>query len=172
MNIADEIKSRLTMDDLFAAYGFEKDRGGFIRCPFHSEKTPSLSAYDHGTKWKCFGCGESGDVISFVEKLYNLNFGQAVLRLDTDFGLGLSTRTPGRRQKARLSKALMESKKAEAEQKTALNDLTCYRRTLWGFFQNKKPSSMEEAQHPDFALALRELDYLDCVIMEMMKERR
>ena len=172
MNTAAEIKSRLTMDDLFAAYGFEKNRGGFIRCPFHSEKTPSLSAYDHGTRWKCFGCGEQGDVIAFVEKLFGLNFGQAVLRLDADFGLGLSTRTPGRREKAQLSKALLESKKAEAERKTVLNGLTCYRRTLCEFFQSKNPGSVEEAPPPDFALALRELDYLDYVIMEMMKERR
>lgn len=172
MSISDEIKLRITMADIFSAYGFEPDRGGFIRCPFHEEKTPSLSTYEHGRKWKCFGCNESGDVISFVEKLFGLNFGQAVLRLDTDFGLGLSCRNMGRRERAQVSRTILERKKAESEQKTALHDLTCYRRTLWEFLREKKPGSMEEAQHPDFALALRELDYLDYLIMEMMKERR
>ncbi len=45
-------------------------------CPFHNEKTPSLSI--HNNKYHCFGCGESGDTISLVRHLNNYTFKQAV----------------------------------------------------------------------------------------------
>lgn len=62
----DIIKGSLTMRDIFAKYGFEQNRAGFIVCPFHSEKTASLGTYANDKRWKCFGCGAGGDVISFV----------------------------------------------------------------------------------------------------------
>ena len=46
-------------------------------CPFHNEKTPSFSVDEGRQTYKCFGCGEGGDVISFVEKYYNLDFMEA-----------------------------------------------------------------------------------------------
>lgn len=82
----DIIKGSLTMRDIFAKYGFEQNRAGFIVCPFHSEKTASLGTYANDKRWKCFGCGAGGDVISFVMKLFGLNFSQAVIRLGADFG--------------------------------------------------------------------------------------
>ena len=172
MIIADEIKNRLTMDDIFAAYGFEPDRGGFIRCPFHSEKTPSLSAYDHGQKWKCFGCGEQGDVIFFVMKLFGLNFGQAVLRINEDFGLGLGGRRPNRRKAAELSRKKAEQEAGSMEQKRLLNEMSAYRRTLWNIVLNQRPKSMEEQPSKDFVFALKEIDYLDYYIFSLMEERR
>jgi len=42
-------------------------------CPFHAEKTPSFFVFDDN-HFKCFGCGEHGDVIDFVQKLYGLSF--------------------------------------------------------------------------------------------------
>lgn len=50
-------------------------------CPFHKEKTPSFSVYTHIQAYKCYGCGESGDVIKFVEKLENLSFYEALRSL-------------------------------------------------------------------------------------------
>ena len=51
---------------------------GFVACPFHNEKTPSLKIYPDN-RWHCFGaCGEGGDVIDFICKLRNLNFIEAV----------------------------------------------------------------------------------------------
>ena len=53
---------------------------GFALCPFHPEKTNSLKVYeDH---WYCFGCGEKGDVITFLMKIHNLTF-QEVLNAKT-----------------------------------------------------------------------------------------
>jgi DNA primase len=47
-------------------------------CPFHKEKTPSFSVYTHIQAYKCYGCGEHGDVIKFVEKVENLSFYEAL----------------------------------------------------------------------------------------------
>lgn len=50
-------------------------------CPFHSEKTPSFNVNVQRQYYKCFGCGEGGDVLSFVMKLENLQFVDAVQKL-------------------------------------------------------------------------------------------
>ena len=44
------------------------------RCPFHNEKTPSFVVSPEKQLFKCFGCGESGDVISFIMKFNNQSF--------------------------------------------------------------------------------------------------
>lgn len=86
-----QIQDRVHMEDLFTAYGFVPNRGGFIRCPFHEEQTASLKSYAEGTRFKCFGCGAQGDVIAFVMRLFSLSFPQALVRIDDDFHLGLLT---------------------------------------------------------------------------------
>lgn len=64
------------------------NRQGYIKCPFHSEKTPSLSIKFHSdsNKWKfkCFGCGTSGDAIDFISELKGIEF------IETKKYLGLS----------------------------------------------------------------------------------
>lgn len=172
MSISDEIKSRITMADIFSAYGFEPDRGGFIRCPFHSEKTPSLSVYDHGKKWKCFGCNEQGDVISFVMKLYGINFGQAVLRINEDFGLGLCNGRPDRRKVSEIAKKKAQEQADKRALMNTLNELSAYRRFLWHIFLTQKPKSIDDQPSKDFIFALKELDYLDYYIFDLMGERR
>ena len=50
-------------------------------CPFHNEKTPSFVVNPARNIFKCFGCGEGGDCITFIMKIENLNFGEAVEKL-------------------------------------------------------------------------------------------
>src|SRR5262249_20419155 len=47
-------------------------------CPFHNEKTPSFSVHATRQFYHCFGCGASGDVFSFVQKIENATFPEAV----------------------------------------------------------------------------------------------
>lgn len=49
-------------------------------CPFHSEKTPSFTIFSDN-KYRCFGCGEYGDAISFIQKTRNIDFVTAVKEL-------------------------------------------------------------------------------------------
>lgn len=50
-------------------------------CPFHAEKTPSFQVREREQRWKCFGCGEGGDVIDFVMRLERCPLRQALERL-------------------------------------------------------------------------------------------
>ncbi|HEX4789301.1 MAG TPA: CHC2 zinc finger domain-containing protein, partial [Actinospica sp.] len=57
--------------------------GGNLKglCPFHDEKSPSFNVTPSRGMYYCFGCGEGGDVITFVTKIEGLNFNEAVERL-------------------------------------------------------------------------------------------
>ena len=56
-------------------------------CPFHNEKTASFFVSESRQYYTCFGCGESGDVISFVQKYYNMDFVEAVEKLAEQYGI-------------------------------------------------------------------------------------
>ena len=51
------------------------------RCPFHEERSPSLVVYPHNQSWYCFGCDVGGDVFTFVKRIENVSFGEALQRL-------------------------------------------------------------------------------------------
>lgn len=84
---AEQICSTLKIHEVMEFYGVKWNPKGFANCPFHNEKTPSLTTRDN--RYKCFGCGASGSVIDFVMAFYNIGFKQAITRLDSDFNLGL-----------------------------------------------------------------------------------
>ncbi len=75
-----EAKNAVTLPDAARAYGFTPNRAGFICCPFHTEKTPSLKLYER--RFRCFGCGVGGDVVDFVGMIFGLEPLEAVKRLN------------------------------------------------------------------------------------------
>lgn len=81
--IVEEIKRRVDIVDFISQYVQLKKRGNnyFGLCPFHQEKTPSFAVNPRGNFFHCFGCGESGDVITFFMKIENLEFKDAVIEL-------------------------------------------------------------------------------------------
>lgn len=76
---SDEIKKMYSMRDILAKYGMHPNRAGFIRCPFHKEKTASMKIYPD--TYYCFGCGAHGDIFSFVSAMDGLSFREAFLEL-------------------------------------------------------------------------------------------
>jgi DNA primase len=86
-NAVQTIKDRLTMCEVLERYGYETNKKGFVCCMFHNEKTPSMKIFDKD--YHCFGCGEHGDVITFVQKLFGLSFPDALKKIDIDFNLNL-----------------------------------------------------------------------------------
>src|SRR5438270_4460887 len=56
-------------------------------CPFHKEKTPSFSVHVTRQRYHCFGCGEKGDVFSFVQKIENITFPEAVRAVAQKLGI-------------------------------------------------------------------------------------
>ena len=79
----EEIKQSRSMGDVVALYGLHPNRAGFICCPFHKEKTASLKIYKDS--FYCFGCGASGDIFKFVERMEGVSFKDAFLLLGGDY---------------------------------------------------------------------------------------
>src|SRR5689334_23843980 len=80
-DIADTVKQQADIVRVIGDYVKLKKAGAqnFTGlCPFHQEKTPSFSVHATRQFYHCFGCGASGDVFSFVQKLENLTFIEAV----------------------------------------------------------------------------------------------
>lgn len=102
---AEEIKASILLPEVLSRYGLRADRRGFLCCPFHEEKTPSLKLYGEGRRWKCFGCGRGGTVIDFVMEWHRISFSQAVARIQNDFGLFFTkTDVPGKESLKQLEK--------------------------------------------------------------------
>ncbi len=62
-------------------------------CPFHKEKTPSFSVHAMRQFFHCFGCGQSGDVFSFVQKIENITFPEAIRAVAQKMGVALPKQT-------------------------------------------------------------------------------
>jgi DNA primase len=91
IGIADEVKSRVNIVDVIGRTVQLKKSGSrwLGLCPFHNEKTPSFFVNEDMQNFKCFGCGASGDVISYVERKFNLSFMEAAERLANEYGFEL-----------------------------------------------------------------------------------
>ncbi len=74
-----ELKSRADIQNIVSGYvNLKKSGKNYLGlCPFHKEKTPSFSVDTRKQLYHCFGCGQGGDVISFIEKIENIDFIEA-----------------------------------------------------------------------------------------------
>jgi DNA primase len=87
-----QVKERSSIEDVVREHVTLRAAGpGSLKglCPFHDEKSPSFTVRPVVGAWHCFGCGEGGDVISFVQKVEHLTFAEAVERLATKLGMEL-----------------------------------------------------------------------------------
>ena len=78
-----DLRSRCDIESIVSKY-VELRRSGsdFVAlCPFHSERTPSFHVSTQKQMFYCFGCGTGGDVITFIMKIENLSFPEAVQHL-------------------------------------------------------------------------------------------
>lgn len=84
-----ELKMKTDIEDVISTYVTLKRRGATLvgLCPFHNEKTPSFTVYPATQSFYCFGCGAGGDAITFVKKIENLDYLDAVKTLALRAGL-------------------------------------------------------------------------------------
>lgn len=75
-----ELQERVDIEDVISSHITLRRRGKTLvgLCPFHNEKTPSFTVYPNTHSFYCFGCGAGGDVISFVRRIDNLDYVEAV----------------------------------------------------------------------------------------------
>jgi DNA primase len=98
-----EIKSRIDIVDLVSGYVKLKKAGKNYKglCPFHSEKTPSFMVSPELQIFKCFGCGRSGDVYSFLQEAEGIEFKEALETLAERAGVKLERRRPSPQEEKR-----------------------------------------------------------------------
>lgn len=87
--VIEEIRSRVSIVDVISSRIQLKRAGSTFKacCPFHHEKTPSFVVNPAHESFKCFGCGESGDIFSFLQKYDGLTFTDAVKQLGHQCGV-------------------------------------------------------------------------------------
>ncbi len=86
------MREEAPIDEVVSDYVTLRNAGGGSRkglCPFHDEKSPSFHVTPARQFWHCFGCGEGGDVISFLQRIDGLGFVEAVERLADKYGVQL-----------------------------------------------------------------------------------
>lgn len=87
----EEIKELYSMKDTLGRYGLpQPNRAGFIRCPFHDEKTASMKIY--AKDFHCFGCGKHGDIFTFVQNMDGVSFKEAYAALGGSYENTFSAR--------------------------------------------------------------------------------
>ncbi|MFB2555920.1 DNA primase [Herbiconiux liangxiaofengii] len=91
-NDIDEVRSRINIADVVGDYVTLKSAGvGSMKglCPFHDERSPSFHVRPQVGYYHCFGCGEGGDVFTFLQKMDHVTFSEAVERLAAKIGFQL-----------------------------------------------------------------------------------
>jgi len=90
-----EVKERVDIVEVISTYLTLKKAGSNFKvaCPFHNEKTPSMMISPERQTFKCFGCGEGGDVITFIEKIEGLDFYNALKLLADRAGVKLKSQS-------------------------------------------------------------------------------
>ena len=95
MTVVDDVKSRLDIVEVISQrVPLQRSGRSFkANCPFHQEKTPSFHVFPDRQSWRCFGsCATGGDVLSFVMRSENLEFGEALRQMAQQAGVTLPQR--------------------------------------------------------------------------------
>jgi len=108
-NVIELIKDRIDIIDIISEHvALRKNGRNYIGlCPFHKEKTPSFSVNAEKGIFKCFGCGASGDAISFLMQLNHLSFMQVMEELAYKYGLEWKVQGKGNSSEINEQKKLM-----------------------------------------------------------------
>ena len=119
----DEVRTRINIADVVGDYVALKSAGaGSMKglCPFHDERSPSFHVRPQAGFYHCFGCGEGGDVYSFLQKMDHLSFQESVERLAGKLGYALhyeeGGQAPDTSNRARLLEANGAAEKYFREQ--------------------------------------------------------
>ena len=113
-NDVEIIKQRLDIVDVIRDYLTLKQSGAHFKstCPFHHEKSPSFMVNRERQIWHCFGCNEGGDAFTFVQRIENIDFREALKLLAEKAGVELTTTQKNeinKNEKARLMEILETS---------------------------------------------------------------
>ena len=161
MNLFEIVKYGVSCREAAERYGVEVNHYGMALCPFHNDRHPSLYvADDH---YYCFACGEHGDVIDFVGKLFQLSPYDAARKLMADFHL--SPDKPPSAAALHAKRVQTKAQQLRENERLCVSVLSDYARVLRNWKVQYAPQSPAEAPDERFVEACHKLDeveyYLD-----------
>ena len=171
MRIFEIVKENVNLREAAELYGIDVNRYSKALCPFHNDRHPSLYvADDH---YHCFACGEHGDVIDFVSKLFQLSLYDAARKLMADFHL--SPDKPPSAAALHAKRIRTEAQQLRENERLCLSVLSDYARVLRDWKVQYAPQSPAEAPDERFVEACHKLDeveyYLDILTSGNSYER-
>lgn len=109
-SVIEQVRAAVDIEQVIGQSITLKSSGGRLwgRCPFHDEKTPSMSVTPSMGLWHCFGCGAGGDTLSYVMKLQGLSFPEAVMWLGEQYGIDVQANDPNVRQQQQHARGLKD----------------------------------------------------------------
>ena len=154
MRIFEIVKENINLREAAELYGIDVNRYGKALCPFHNDRHPSLYvADDH---YYCFACGEHGDVIDFVGRLFQLSPYDAARKLMTDFHL--SPDKPPSAAALHAKRIRTEAQQLMENERLCFSVLSDYARVLRNWKVRYAPQSPDQPVHARFTEACRKLD--------------
>lgn len=166
-NLFLRVKASVTTRQAAEAYGLSVASNGMICCPFHNDHHPSMKV---DTRYYCFACHETGDVIDFTAKLFKLRPYEAAKKLAADFGI--DPNAPVAMQAA----AFPCSKKTERQSvERCVSVLVDYEQLLRQWTKKYAPTTPNASVHPRFEQAAKELPsighLIDCLYQPDLREQ-
>ncbi len=112
----EEIKFRNDISDVISSYVSLKRRGRNLvgLCPFHAEKTPSFNVYPQSSSFYCFGCGAGGDIITFIERIENLDYIESIKFLAQRAGISMPENNKKDEELSSIKTRILEINRAAA----------------------------------------------------------
>lgn len=168
MNIFQEIKETIPLYDIAAGYGIQINKSNMCSFPFHEERTPSMKINDKG--FCCYGCGERGDTIKFVQKLFGFeNPLDAAHKINEDFHLGIDvSRRPTVSEVTAAQLAVKDRMETQQRYNQTAELLTAYYRTLMEY-KELAPESPIEIPNKRFIEYLQNFEQLEFVMEQHME---
>ena len=161
MRIFEIVKENVNLWEAAELYGIDVNRYGKALCPFHNDRHPSLYVADN--HFYCFACGEHGDVIGFVGRLFQLSPYDAARKLMADFHL--SPDKPPSAAALHAKRIRTEAQQLMENERLCFSVLSDYVRVLRDWRVRYSPQSPDEPVHARFTEACHKLDeteyYLD-----------
>lgn len=159
MSVFDIVRENLTAKNVAEYYGLKVNRKGMACCPFHDDKTPSMKI---DQRYYCFGCGEKGDAVDYVSKMFGLNSKDAAVKICSDFGLSFDGKYHSSPKKVKPKKSDEQIfREAESHCYMVLCD---YLHLLKSWKTKYAPKDENSEWHPRFCEALKEIDHVEYLL--------
>lgn len=161
----EEIKANVSIIDVLGRYGLTPNKHGFLCCPFHGERTPSLKIYTNTNTFHCFGigCGASGDQFKFVMLMEHVSFKEAFEILGGTYDHKPMTDSAALRiMRAKRTRAqnIARHNRLNGEYISVCKKLRYYREKL----------DSEPMYSTEYEEALKQIPCLECILDELDKE--